>query len=654
MAFSFGAKPASTGGFGGFGAATTAQPAATGGFGGFGAAATATPAVGQPSTGFGGFGAAAAPAAGQQQPAATGGFGGFGASNAAATSQPSTGFGGFGAATSQPSTGFGGFGATTTQATNTGGFGGFGAAKTQASTTGFGGFGAATTAQPQTGFGGFGAANKPAAATGFGGFGSTAATSTANTGFGGFGSTTSQPSAFGGFGSSTTTTQSNTGGFGGFGSFGGNSANKPATLGGFGSGGGGGLFGGTGGTSLFGGQNQQQQLQQQQHQKQNPVDELFNSVLHCSLFGDERDGIIARWNMLQASWGVGKAYYSNNAQPITISPENPFSRFKAIGYSALPKHEDKEGLVCLVFKKKLAELEAGRSAIITSLSGIMGNKPTVKVTINTIKSTGPDTNEVVITVEESAPTGAIRKVPATELNTFFNQPAQVQNLKNMGVEMVIPKVEITETDLKDYLSRAPVGVDPRLWKQAQLDNPNPKKFIPVPIIGFKSLQQRIKVQENQAKSHQGRLDCIADDISSLQKKHQNTLAALAEAKRRQLELSHRVLKVLVNQESTRKYGFTITQEEEQLRSQLESIQAELETPTQFKGKLNELLSQVRLQSQSMALSGTEKYTLDQFAVADIKCVLKDQQQAIQALVQVVKDDLKDLNVMVDGLSNAAG
>ena len=31
----------------------------------------------------------------------------------------------------------------------------------------------------------------------------------------------------------------------------------------------------------------------------NPVDELFNSVLHCSLFGDERDGLIARWNMLQ-------------------------------------------------------------------------------------------------------------------------------------------------------------------------------------------------------------------------------------------------------------------------------------------------------------------------------------------------------------------
>ena len=48
----------------------------------------------------------------------------------------------------------------------------------------------------------------------------------------------------------------------------------------------------------------------------------------------------------------------------------------------------------------------------------------------------------------------------------------------------------------------------------------------------------------------------------------------------------------MKQESTRKNGFTITQEEEQLRSQLESIQAEIETPTQFKGRLNEVLSQV--------------------------------------------------------------
>jgi len=425
-----------------------------------------------------------------------------------------------------------------------------------------------------------------------------------------------------------------------------NTAAKPVT--GFGTGLTGGLFSGGAGF----GQPQQQQQQQQQPQQANPVEELFNSVLHCSLFGDERDGLIARWNMLQASWGTGKAYYSNNAQPIQITPDNPFCRFKAIGYSARPKYNDKDGCVSMAFKKKLSELETGKAALITSLSEILGNKPNIKVTVASLKSTGTDTAEAVIVVEESAPNGQVRKVPASEMSNHFNDQTQALKLKNLGVEMVIPKTSISDANLKKYLETPPKGVDPRLWKQAQDDNPDPKVYIPVPLLGFKSILQRIKLQEDQAKAHQGRLDCIAEDISSLQKKHQATAAALQQSKRTQLELSHRVLKVLVRQESTRKHGFTITPEEERLRSQLETIQTKLETPTQFKGKLNELLSQVRLQSQSSVLAGaTDKYSLDQFAVADIKTVLKDKQSAISALVNIVKSDLKDLNVMVEGLAS---
>ena len=45
-------------------------------------------------------------------------------------------------------------------------------------------------------------------------------------------------------------------------------------------------------------------------------------------------------------------------------------------------------------------------------------------------------------------------------------------------------------------------------------------------------------------------------------------------------------------------------EEEKLRIQLEALQAEMSAPTQFKGRLNELLAKVRLQSQASALSAT--------------------------------------------------
>ena len=66
-------------------------------------------------------------------------------------------------------------------------------------------------------------------------------------------------------------------------------------------------------------------------------------------------------------------------------------------------------------------------------------------------------------------------------------------------------------------------------------------------------------------------------------------------------------------EMTRKLGFTIQLEEEKLRIQLEALQSQLSAPTQFKGRLNELLSQVRLQSQVNGLGSSDQTSLDHFA-----------------------------------------
>lgn len=53
-----------------------------------------------------------------------------------------------------------------------------------------------------------------------------------------------------------------------------------------------------------------------------------------------------------------------------------------------------------------------------------------------------------------------------------------------------------------------IGIEPVVWKQAKLDNPNPEKLIPVPLIGFHELSRRMKCQEYETKQHQKRLDVI--------------------------------------------------------------------------------------------------------------------------------------------------
>lgn len=76
-----------------------------------------------------------------------------------------------------------------------------------------------------------------------------------------------------------------------------------------------------------------------------------------TIFGDERDSVIAKWNYLQALWGKGKAYHAQNAPPVDITPQNFLCRFKAIGYNKMPGKDNKMGLVALVINKPESQLK---------------------------------------------------------------------------------------------------------------------------------------------------------------------------------------------------------------------------------------------------------------------------------------------------------
>ncbi|XP_017865754.1 PREDICTED: probable nucleoporin Nup54 isoform X2 [Drosophila arizonae] len=509
-------------------------------------------------------------------------------------------------------------------------------------------FGAPTSAPAATlgsGFGGFGTTaptNQPSlfstpassAPPAFSGFGQLPTSSNAPaSGFSGFGATTTTTPAFGGFGTSQTSA------FGGstFGSAFGKPAAPTVTPG----------FGGFGGTNFMLGQPQQQPV---------PIsaDEAFaQAILNVSIFGDERDNIVAKWNYLQAMWGTGKLFYSQSAAPVDITQENYLCRFKAIGYSRMPGKDNKLGLVALNFDRELATIKTQQQQIVQTLHSLMGSKPNLLVHIDVLKELENKKCQMVIYVEEKVqiPHGPhdSKRILATELAAYLNQATVKPQLTNLGLTEALALTLPDEDQLKEYLENPPRSVDPRMWRQANLDNPDASQFIPVPMIGFNDLKWRVKCQEQETETHALYMKKVEGELQELRRRHASATARIMEHKRKLAEMSHRILRIVVKQECTRKVGTTLTPEEEALRTKLQNMQAVVSAPTQFKGRLSELLSQIRMQRSQFSSTGLPEYALDKSAEDEMRTIMTMQQRAMEVLKETVNKDMEALDIIIKGL-----
>ncbi|KAG8240391.1 hypothetical protein J437_LFUL002533, partial [Ladona fulva] len=482
---------------------------------------------------------------------------------------------GFPSATSNAPATFG-FGTPTT---STAGFGTGTSLFGQPSTSAANPFGAGTSTSAPTGFS-FGTAT---AGTGFGSFGSSATTSTAPapslSTFGSFGTTTtSTPSAFGvgslfpSFGQTTQQqTQQQLGATSGFGSFGSFGA-KPqiattgqSTLGSFGT-----NFGiGTSGTSgLLFGQSFQNQQQQVAPHVPTAADAFNAAVSSVNVYGDDRDRIIERWNLLQAMWGSGKA-------------DNPLCRFKAVCYTLSPTAQDTEGLVALVLGGVgESDVRDRQHHVVAALTNALGNKPNLSVVVDGVRALGETRTQVLCYVNEKGVTNSTRRIPATELAAYLLQPAPRSQLaatlaspsnapqstatttalgtslgttglgigtaggggSGWSLEGLFPFVAPSADQMREYLENPPNGIHPRIWKQAQLDNPDPQKYIPVATVGVETLRWRLRCQEREARLHGAYVEKAREEVASLKRRNAEAAAALAERMQQASQLAHRVLR----------------------------------------------------------------------------------------------------------------
>ncbi|KAM7540148.1 hypothetical protein Aperf_G00000039634 [Anoplocephala perfoliata] len=360
-------------------------------------------------------------------------------------------------------------------------------------------------------------------------------------------------------------------------------------------------------------------LQQQQQQlARQSVDAFYASLSQPLLFGDERDNVIARLNQLQAMLGMGMGFSALGS--VNYSPDNPFSRFRGIAYNVLPTSSESDGLVCMELNKSFTEVLPQKQAIQDHIFRFLGGRPNYQLLIEEIRPCARSQNstEIVVKVIERQASGATHIIPASDLANFFCSAAVRPQLESqLCVCRLMPELAPSASQINAYLEIPPAGFDKRVWRQACEENPAPNRLIPVPVIGFTDLKRRRDEQLLFGEQQRNSVKHLLSVAVGLQAQQLSSTQKLTQIKRKQVELNHRVLKLLSKQTVTRRAGFAISAEEEALRCSLEHIWSEIAGPRGLRARIQQLLPSVR----STKASGSEaakkqQQSMDGFDEAD--------------------------------------
>jgi len=209
----------------------------------------------------------------------------------------------------------------------------------------------------------------------------------------------------------------------------------------------------------------------------------------------------------------------------------------------------------------------------------------------------------------------------------------------------------------------------RLWDAAVSHNPDPATLVPSLAIGFDDLTKRIAQQDKAAAAFNATLATISKSIETMVHGHESaTLASLHALQRTHAQQSHRLLQLMnrVELAKARDAGPRVAAEIE-FEQKLRSIERKLTQPTPIMQQLQELSERVaRMEEEALGggQSGTAQTSLsalnptwlsqDEQAQQKLFEILRVQREAIDHIVNVIKQDQCDVNTIQQCTGQAAG
>ncbi|XP_078441215.1 nuclear pore complex protein [Wolffia australiana] len=205
----------------------------------------------------------------------------------------------------------------------------------------------------------------------------------------------------------------------------------------------------------------------------------------------------------------------------------------------------------------------------------------------------------------------------------------------------------------------PLATSDIMWAEAMgklegMESADRERLWPQLVQGFKDLSDRIKLQDEVMVSDSERLQMTQANVKMLQRHFQaDTLPWIQRMKLKEQELRRRLLRVMRIVEALEGKGFRmpLMKDEADLAEKLSNISRQLKKPgAEIPRKIQGLLSVSRTHANAGIVGGSislpNSMKIEEQSLADLQEVLQRQTEAISRLVNVLKRDTRDMDIIL--------
>ncbi|KAJ6241583.1 nucleoporin p54 [Anaeramoeba flamelloides] len=202
----------------------------------------------------------------------------------------------------------------------------------------------------------------------------------------------------------------------------------------------------------------------------------------------------------------------------------------------------------------------------------------------------------------------------------------------------------------------PQNVNETFWALAIQNNPDPLRFIPVLVVGFEDLKNRMEKQKSTLNEQTKSLQRILQVIANLEHHHElKTKKRLEQYKRKQIVLAQKLLNVLWKLEVIKAKEIEFQMDEEIFRKKIESIFNEINQPNKYRKKLDTLVGRIHV-AEDLLITNFERQNQKQVEISEeskqnIFKLLKQQQDGLEHITKILETDSRTVQTVSEKMKN---